>query len=47
MQQGFQILRSYPMLGDFLAYQFIIDINYGTLTDFSEMEFTDCARWNT
>jgi hypothetical protein len=38
MQQGFQILRSYPMVGDFLAYQFITDINYSTLTDFSEME---------
>jgi hypothetical protein len=40
MEQGFQILRSYPMVGDFLAYQFITDINYSTLTDFSEMEFT-------
>ena len=28
------------MVGDFLAYQFITDINYSTLTDFSEMEFT-------
>src|SRR5437868_9866074 len=37
MQQAFQILRSYPMVGDFLAYQFITDINYSTLTDFSEM----------
>jgi hypothetical protein len=40
MQQGFQILKAYPMVGDFLAYQFITDINYNTLTDFSEMEFT-------
>ncbi len=40
MQQGFQILRAYPMVGDFLAYQFITDINYSTLTDFSEVEFT-------
>jgi hypothetical protein len=40
MQQGFQILKAYPMVGDFLAYQFITDINYSTLTDFSEMEFT-------
>jgi len=28
------------MVGYFLAYQFITDINYSTLTDFSEMEFT-------
>jgi hypothetical protein len=39
MAQGFDILRSYPTIGDFLAYQFITDINYSTLTDFSEMEF--------
>src|ERR1035437_219052 len=39
MRQGFEILRAYPMVGDFLAYQFITDINYSTLTDFSEMEF--------
>lgn len=39
MQQGFELLRSYPMIGDFLAYQFITDINYSEITDFSEMEF--------
>ena len=39
MQEGFEKLRSYPMIGDFLAYQFITDINYSELTDFSEMDF--------
>ncbi len=39
MERGFEILRSYSMIGDFLAYQFITDLNYSTLTDFSEMEF--------
>lgn len=39
-EQGFQVLRSYPMVGDFLAYQFITDINYSTQSDFSAMEFT-------
>jgi hypothetical protein len=39
MREGFHLLRSFPMIGDFLAYQFITDINYSTLTDFSEMEF--------
>ena len=29
----------YPTIGDFLAYQFITDINYSELTDFSEMDF--------
>jgi hypothetical protein len=27
------------MMGDFLAYQYIIDLNYGPLLNFSEMEF--------
>jgi len=39
MQEGFEKLRAYPTIGDFLAYQFITDINYSELTDFSEMEF--------
>ncbi|MBN2128688.1 MAG: hypothetical protein JW741_04300 [Sedimentisphaerales bacterium] len=39
MEQAFGLLRSYPMIGDFLAYQYVIDINYSTLTNFSEMEF--------
>lgn len=40
MRQGFELLRSYPLVGDFLAYQLITDINYSELTNFSEMEFT-------
>lgn len=39
MQQVFELLRSYPMIGDFLAYQYAIDINYSELTNFSEMSF--------
>lgn len=39
MEHAFNLLRSYPMIGDFLAYQYVTDINYSTLTDFSEMEF--------
>jgi hypothetical protein len=39
MQQGFRLLREYPTVGDFLAYQFITDVNYSELTDFNEMEF--------
>ncbi len=39
MQEGFEMLRSYPTIGDFLAYQFITDINYSEITDFSEMDF--------
>ncbi|MFO1110521.1 MAG: putative DNA base hypermodification protein [Bradyrhizobium sp.] len=39
MQDGFEKLRSYPTIGDFLAYQFVIDVNYSEITDFSEMDF--------
>ena len=39
MQEGFEKFRSFPTIGDFLAYQFITDINYSELTDFSEMDF--------
>ncbi len=39
MQQVFDYFLSYPSIGNFLAYQYAIDINYGPLTDFSEMEF--------
>lgn len=39
LRQAFELLRSYPMIGDFLAYQYAIDINYSRLTDFSEMDY--------
>ena len=39
MAEGFAILRSYPMIGDFLAYQFVTDLNYSNLTNYSEREF--------
>jgi len=37
--QVFEHLRSYPLIGDFLAYQYAIDLNYSNLIDFSEMSF--------
>jgi NTP pyrophosphatase (non-canonical NTP hydrolase) len=39
MQEAFEMLRSYPSLGDFLAYQFVTDLNYSPLMHFSEMAF--------
>ncbi|HYV39983.1 MAG TPA: nucleotide kinase domain-containing protein [Gemmataceae bacterium] len=39
MQDGFNLLVDYPSVGDFLAYQFITDINYTEITAFSENEF--------
>jgi hypothetical protein len=39
MYEAYSLLHSYPTIGDFLAYQYVTDINYSTLTNFSEMEF--------
>ena len=39
MQEAFFLLRSYQMIGDFLAYQYITDLNYGPHLQFSESEF--------
>jgi hypothetical protein len=39
MADAFDCLRAYPTIGDFLAYQFVTDINYSEVTGFSEMEF--------
>jgi hypothetical protein len=39
MASAFMMLRSYPSIGDFLAYQYLTDLNYSSLIDFSEMEF--------
>ena len=39
MMQAFEILRSYPTIGDFLGYQFVTDLNYSEICHFSEMEF--------
>lgn len=39
MQSAFELFRGYPTIGDFLAYQFATDINYSTITNFSEMDF--------
>lgn len=39
MHEVFELLRGYPMIGDFLAYQYATDINYSSVTNFSEMSF--------
>lgn len=39
LEQLYSILMEFPSIGPFLAYQYAIDINYSTLTNFSEMEF--------
>ena len=39
MKEAFKILKSYDSIGGFLAYQYVTDINYTRVTNFSEMEF--------
>jgi hypothetical protein len=37
--KAFEMLRSYPTIGDFLAFQYVIDLNYSNVLNFSEMDF--------
>lgn len=39
MAEAFAMLRAYPTIGDFLAYQYVTDLNYSTLLNFDEMQF--------
>lgn len=39
MVHAFSLLRAYSTIGDFLAYQFVTDLNYSHLTEFEESEF--------
>ena len=39
MRDAFELLRGVPSFGDFLAYQYVTDLNYSPLTEFSECEF--------
>jgi thymidylate kinase len=39
MEEVFDLLKSYPMIGSFLAFQYAIDINYSTMTNFDEGSF--------
>ena len=40
MEEGFNIIRSYPLIGNFMAYQLVTDINYSNSVDWREDEFT-------
>ncbi|MER7514587.1 nucleotide kinase domain-containing protein [Streptomyces lavendulae] len=39
LRDAYEVLLSYPALGPFLAYQFVIDLNYAAEMPFSEMDF--------
>lgn len=39
LEAVYRLLLGYPSMGPFLAFQLAIDLNYGPLLDFSEMDF--------
>jgi hypothetical protein len=40
LEQVFEALRTWPMIGDFMGYQLAVDLNYTHFLDFSEDSFT-------
>jgi hypothetical protein len=40
MEDAFNIIKSYPLIGNFMAYQLVTDINYSNVVDWKEDEFT-------
>ena len=40
MEEAFNIIKSYPLIGNFMAYQLVTDINYSNIVDWKEDEFT-------
>ena len=39
LENLFHLLKQYPTIGNFLAYQYAIDINYSEVVNFNEMDF--------
>lgn len=40
MEEEFNIIKSYPLIGNFMAYQLVTDINYSDVVNWTEDEFT-------
>jgi hypothetical protein len=40
LKEIYDLLHTFPLMGDFMSYQTAIDINYSDLVNFSENEFT-------
>lgn len=40
MEEAFNIIKSYPLIGNFMAYQLVTDINYSDIVNWREDEFT-------
>jgi hypothetical protein len=43
LREVYDLLHSYPLMGDFMSYQTTIDLNYCALIDFSENDFTQAG----
>lgn len=43
LRRVYDELHRYPLIGDFMAYQIAIDLNYSALVDFGENEFTQAG----
>ena len=43
LAQVFKLIRGYTMIGDFLAYQYTTDLNYSSMINFDEMDFTSAG----
>jgi hypothetical protein len=43
LRQIYDELHSYPLMGDFMAYQIATDLNYSALINFSENDFTQAG----
>lgn len=43
LRQVYDRLHHYPLIGDFMAYQIAIDLNYSTVINFSENDFTQAG----
>ncbi|TGD36358.1 nucleotide kinase domain-containing protein [Brevibacterium aurantiacum] len=40
LQEVYELVHAFPLMGDFMSYQIAIDINYSELVNFSEDDFT-------
>ena len=40
MEDAFYIIKEYPLIGNFMAYQLLTDINYSDVVNWREDEFT-------
>ena len=43
LQQVYELLLTYPLMGRFMSYQIAIDLNYSNLINFSENDFTQAG----